>query len=179
MENSDLEKLRFPIGHFEKPALFTKEIVLGYIATITAFPEKLKVAVSDLDEKQLDTPYRDGGWTIRQVVHHCADSHMNSLIRFKLALTEETPTIKPYFENLWANLADSQMAIEPSLQILEGLHQRWGFLLNSLSEQELEKSFIHPEHGKLFQLKEVIGAYAWHCDHHFAHITELKKRKDW
>jgi hypothetical protein len=179
MENSDLEKLRFPIGHFEKPALYTKEIVSGYIAIIAAFPEKLKAAVSDLDEEQLDTPYRDGGWTIRQVVHHCADSHMNSLIRFKLALTEETPIIKPYFENLWANLADSQMAIEPSLQILEGLHQRWGFLLNSLTEEELEKSFIHPEHGKIFQLKEVIGAYAWHCDHHLAHITELKKRKEW
>lgn len=179
MENSELEKLRFPIGHFEKPKAYTKEIVSDFITTIGEFPENLKAEVSHLNEEQLNTPYRNGGWTIRQVIHHCADSHVNSLIRFKLALTEEAPIIKPYFENLWANLSDSQMAIEPSLQLLTGLHQRWIVLLESLSEQDLEKSFIHPEHTTAFQLKETIGLYAWHCNHHLAHITELKKRKDW
>lgn len=179
MENLDLEKLRFPIGHFVKPEEYTEEIISSFITTIASFPEKLKVEVAHLNEEQLNTPYRDGGWTIRQVVHHCADSHMNSLIRFKLALTEETPIIKPYFENLWANLADSQMPIEPSLLLLEGLHQRWSILLESLAKEELEKSFIHPEHHIAFQLKETIGLYAWHCDHHLAHITELKKRMDW
>jgi len=179
MENLDLEKLRFPVGHFEKPALFTKEIISEFIATIAAFPEKIKAEVSLLNEEQLNTPYRNEGWTIRQVVHHCADSHMNSIIRFKLALTEDSPIIKPYFENLWANLADSKMAIEPSLLLLEGLHQRWTILLNSLTEEELTKTFIHPEHGMKFQLKEIIGLYAWHCNHHLAHITELKSRKGW
>ena len=179
MENLELEKLRFPIGHFEKPNLFTKEIISGFIATIAAFPEKLKTAVSLLNEEQLNTPYKNEGWTIRQVVHHCADSHMNSFIRFKLTLTEEAPIIKPYFENLWANSVDSKMGIESSLLLLEGLHHRWTILLDSLTEEELEKNFIHPEHGVKFQLKEIIGLYAWHCNHHLAHITELKKRKNW
>ncbi|MFZ9846607.1 MAG: YfiT family bacillithiol transferase, partial [Flavobacteriales bacterium] len=126
------------------------------------------------------TPYREMGWTIRQVVHHCADSHMNSLTRFKLTLTEDKPVVKPYWEDRWAELVDSKsMPISPSVQMLEGIHARWTVLLNSLSEQDLVKSFIHPEHGKEFRVDENIGVYAWHCNHHLAHITELKKRKNW
>ncbi len=179
MTTTDLEKLKFPIGKFEKPASLTKEILDSFINDIETFPQRLDQEVSHLDRQQLDTPYRPGGWSIRQVVHHCADSHMNSITRFKLALTEDKPGIKPYFEDRWAELPDSRIAIEPSLQLLQGLHLRWTALLKSLTEEELAKSFIHPEHGKEFRLDENIGVYAWHCNHHLAHITGLKKQKGW
>ncbi|HSZ71626.1 MAG TPA: putative metal-dependent hydrolase [Cytophagaceae bacterium] len=178
--NNLLNSLQFPIGKYEAPQTLTQELVNGYIKDIASFPKRLLQAVKGLDKQQLDTPYRPGGWTIRQVVHHCADSHMNSLIRFKLALTEETPTIKPYYEERWAELADSKnMDITPSLLLLEGLHQRWVTLLQSLTAKDLEKTFIHPEHGKRFRLDENIGVYAWHCNHHLAHINTLKKNRNW
>ena len=180
MTNSELDNLRFPIGHFTKPEKYTKAVLEQYIQTIADFPSKLKQEVAHLSNEQLETPYRPEGWTIRQVVHHCADSHMNSFIRFKLALTEDKPTIKPYFEDRWAELPDSKnMPIASSLQLLEGLHFRWTVLLKSLSDENLERKFIHPEHGNEIALKENIGVYAWHCEHHLAHITELKKRKGW
>ena len=180
MTTAELEKLRFPIGHFVKPESYSKEIITKYIQTISEFPTKLKLEVSHLNSEQLETEYRPDGWTIKQVIHHCADSHMNSFIRFKLALTEEKPKIKPYFEDRWANLSDGKnMQIESSLLILEGLHERWITLLKSLSDENLERTFIHPEHGNETRLKENIGIYAWHCEHHLAHITELKKRKSW
>jgi hypothetical protein len=180
MLEQDLEILRFPIGRFKKPDIISKELIELWIGDIESFPARLKQEVVDLNEEQLNTPYREMGWTTRQVVHHCADSHMNSLTRFKLALTEEKPTIKPYWEERWAELADSKtMPIAPSLQMLEGIHARWTVLLNSFAEQDYSKSFVHPEHGKEFRLDEIIGVYAWHCNHHLAHITELKKRKNW
>lgn len=176
----DLEKLCFPIGRFVKPAALNEVVIHSFIRDIQIFPERLRIETENLSEQQLDTPYRPQGWTIRQVVHHCADSHMNSLIRIKLALTEDAPVIKPYFEDRWAELADSKIfSIEPSLQLLSGLHARWVVLLKSLMANDLEKVFIHPEHGKEFRLDETIGMYAWHCNHHLAHITELKKRKGW
>ncbi|HWS60267.1 MAG TPA: putative metal-dependent hydrolase, partial [Flavobacterium sp.] len=131
-------------------------------------------------EEQLNTQYRLEGWTIRQVVHHCADSHMNSLTRLKLALTEDKPTIKPYREELWAELPDSKnLPLESSLKMLEGIHYRWSILLNNLTKEHRERTFIHPNKGKEFRIDENIGLYAWHCNHHLAHIIETKKRNQW
>ena len=175
-----LEQLKYPIGQFESPATITKEIVSQWIAAISSFPTRLKNEVNHLTDEQLDTQYRPEGWTIRQVIHHCADSHMNSLTRFKLALTEDQPTIKPYYEERWAELLDSKnMPIAPSLKMLEGIHERWTVLLNHLTEEQKARIFIHPEHGKKFRIDENIGVYAWHCNHHLAHITETKKRNNW
>ena len=174
-----LEQLKYPIGKFEKPEIITQDLLTRWIAVIGEFPARLKNEVSHLNEEQLDSPYRPEGWTIRQMVHHCADSHMNSFIRFKLALTEELPIIKPYREEQWAELADVHMPIIHSLMLLEGLHARWAALLQSLSEQDLNRKYIHPAHGKEIPLNETIGLYAWHGMHHLAHITELKKQKGW
>lgn len=175
-----IEQLKFPIGPFVKPNVLTEELLTTYISDIEKFPARLRNEVENLTEEQLDIPYRPGGWTIRQVVHHCADSHMNSLTRFKLALTEEKPFIKPYFEERWAELADSKtMPIDAALKMLEGLHQRWTVLLKSLKTSDWSKSFIHPEHGKEFRLDENVGIYAWHCNHHLAHITTLKLTNKW
>lgn len=180
MNKQTLEQLKYPIGRFKKPEIISKEYLQNCISIIENFPEKLKSEVGQLTDKQLDTSYRENGWTIRQVIHHCADSHINSILRFKLALTEENPTIKPYFEDRFAELKDSRnFPIEASLQILEGTHKRWTALLKSLSEEDLQKTFIHPEHNKEFSLEENIGIYAWHCNHHLAHISNLKKRMGW
>jgi hypothetical protein len=180
MENSSLEKLRYPIGKFIAPEIYSSEYLINKIAEIASFPERLKKEVIHLTEEQLDTPYRQDGWTIRQVIHHCADSHMNCFIRIKWTLTEDKPLIKFYHEDRWAELHDNlTMPIQPTLSFLEGLHFRLAYLMNSLTEAELEKSFIHPEHNAAFQLKEIIGTYSWHGNHHLAHITELKKQKGW
>lgn len=176
----NIEALRYPIGEFKKPEKLTSEILGKYISDIESFPKRLRPEVENLTDEQLDTPYRPDGWTIRQVVNHCADSHMNALIRFKLAITEDQPTIKPYFEKRWAELADSKtMTIEPALLILDGLHKRWTVLLESFSEDDLKRSYMHPEHAREVRLDESIGLYAWHCNHHLKHITELKKRRNW
>lgn len=174
------EDLKYPIGSFTEPASINKVSLEGWINDIAAFPERLSAAVKHLSAGQLDTPYRPGGWTLRQVVHHCADSHMNCWIRFKLALTEDKPVIKPYMENLWAELPDSRiMEIQPSLSLLEALHTKWVFLLRSLSEQDLERVYVHPQAGKEYSLALAIALYAWHCNHHLAHILSLKARKGW
>ena len=176
----NLEALKYPIGKFKKPENITNEILTSWKNDIATFPLRLKKEVDNLSDNQLDTPYRPDGWTIRQVVHHCADSHINSFIRFKLALTENNPTIKPYYEERWAELTDSKyFPIEPSLKILEGIHYRWSELLDKLTNEDLEKTFTHPEHNKTFNLLENIGVYAWHCNHHLAHITTLKVRNNW
>lgn len=180
MTDQELENLKFPIGHFVKPLELTKELREAFIKDIESFPVRLEKEVASLTDEQLDTEYRPKGWTIRQVVHHCSDSHMNSLTRFKLALTEDKPTIKPYWEDRWAELADSRtMPVAPALQMLKGLHARWTVLLKSVKEEEWKRSFIHPEHGKEITLAENIGIYAWHCNHHLTHITNLKARKNW
>jgi hypothetical protein len=175
-----LEQLKFPIGKFEKPDVITSKMITQYISDIEMFPSKLRAETEHLSDEQLNTVYRPDGWTIRQVINHCADSHMNSLVRFKLALTEDKPIIKPYFEDRWAELADSKnIPIEPALKMIEGLHQRWVILLKSFTEEQLKRCFIHPEHGREISISENIGIYGWHCNHHLAHITTLKKQKDW
>ena len=180
MENSALEKLRYPIGKFVAPELYSGNYLAEKIAEIASFPERLKKEVAFLTDEQLDTPYRQDGWTVRQVIHHCADSHINCFIRIKWALTEDKPIIKFYHEDRWAENHDNlTMPIQPTLSFLEGLHYRLAYLMKSLNEEDLEKTFIHPEHNSEFKIKEIIGLYAWHGNHHLAHITELKKKKGW
>lgn len=176
----NLEELKFPIGQFRKSLSIKAAFLNRCRKDIATFPTRLQKEVKHLSAEQLDTPYRPEGWTIRQVVHHCADSHMNSLIRFKLTLTEDKPSIKPYFEDRWAELSDSKnMPIEPSIKILEGVHERWVMILNNLLPEDLHRIYIHPEYGKEFALDEAICLYAWHCNHHLAHITTLKATKGW
>lgn len=174
------DKLQYPIGKFKKNAVYTPEMTGQNIRIIETFPERLKKEIAHFDDEQLDTPYRPGGWTVRQVVNHCADSHMNSFLRCKLALTEDLPVIKPYLQDAWARLADSRnIPVQPALSLLEGLHERWAVLLRSLTEAALKRRFVHPGEGQEFSLHETISLYAWHCDHHLAHITTLKQIKNW
>jgi len=175
-----MEELKYPIGKFQKPDAYTSQILSTYISVINHFPQKLKQEVDHLTDEQLDTPYRPDGWTVRQVVNHCSDSHANAFIRLKLALTEETPTITAYAEALWAELPDSKnMPIQPALMLLQGLHSRWAIVLKNLTDKEWNRGFIHPEKNREIKLNESAGMYAWHCNHHLAHITGLKKRKGW
>ncbi|WP_027383216.1 YfiT family bacillithiol transferase [Epilithonimonas caeni] len=171
----NLEALKYPVGKFVKPEFIKKETIDYAISDIENFPGLIKTEIQNLDEKDLQLRYRPEGWTINQVIHHCADSHINSYLRFKLALTENVPTIKPYEESLWAKLPDNQLSPFVSLQLLEALHTRWVFILKSLSEEDLNKEFIHPEQSEKISLKENILVYSWHCRHHLAHIKQAKE----
>jgi uncharacterized damage-inducible protein DinB len=170
--------LRYPIGKFQRADNVDEAQRRVLVAAIAEAPSKLKAAVAGLSEQQLDTPYRPGGWTVRQVVHHLADSHMNSFVRFKLALTEDEPTIKPFDEGRWAELADGKARVEPSLLLLETLHQRWVLLLDSLGPSDWQRQFRHPERGTM-TLGDNLQLYAWHGRHHVAHITSLRERNGW
>ncbi|MDE2757981.1 MAG: bacillithiol transferase BstA [Acidobacteriota bacterium] len=175
----DLQKLRYPIGRFEPPTRIDKDQIEKWINEIEALPDDLRRAVKGLTDTQLDTPYRPGGWTIRQVIHHLPDSHMNSFIRFKWTLTEDRPEIKAYFEDRWAELPDYAVApVSASLDLLEALHRRWVALLRSLTRRDLDRIFIHPDSGPA-NLAETIGSYAWHGRHHLAHIREAIRRERW
>jgi uncharacterized damage-inducible protein DinB len=174
-----MEKLQFPIGKFNHTGIISNEQRELWINEIAQAPEKLRQAVLGLTDNQLDTAYRPQGWTIRQVVHHIADSHMNSYIRFKLALTEDLPTIKPYEEARWAELSDSvSLPVEISLQLLDSLHLRWVDVLRNTEAAAFNRSFIHPESGET-PLAKNLGIYAWHGNHHIAHITGLRDRMGW
>ncbi|NDI34431.1 YfiT family bacillithiol transferase [Chengkuizengella sediminis] len=173
-----MEDLRYPIGEFKHDAEITDKKLNLKIKQIEDAPKKLRNAVDGLSEEQLDTPYRPEGWTVRQVVHHLADSHMNGFIRFKWTLTEDQPTIKAYDEKRWAELSDSFEDIQVSLSLLDVLHKKWVLLLKSLSPEDLEKTFIHPDFG-LVSLRKNVDLYAWHGEHHIAHITRLIIRMDW
>jgi uncharacterized damage-inducible protein DinB len=169
---------RFPIGKYNRAAADLTDH-RGSIATLVALPEKLRSAIEGLSDAQLDTPYRDGGWTVRQLVHHVADSHMNAYIRIRLALTEDWPTIKPYDEKAWAELADARTAPVPvSLNILDGLHDRWAALLRSLGEEQWQHGYNHPVNGRQ-TIAEAVALYDWHSRHHVAHIEELRKSRNW
>jgi hypothetical protein len=170
--------LRYPIGKFEPAAVGTPEQRKDWIETIAAAPARYRAAVGGLSDAQLDTPYRPDGWTVRQVIHHVADSHMNSFIRFRLALTEDQPTIKPYDEAKWALLKDAAEPVEVSLQLIECLHRRWVVMLRSLPDADFGRTVRHPEIG-VIDLDYLLAQYAWHSRHHEAHITGLRGRSGW
>jgi hypothetical protein len=169
---------RYPLGKFVKPEIVTPDDRLRAIATLAELPEMLRNAVDGLDTAQLSTPYREGGWTVRQVVHHLADSHMNAVVRLKLALTENWPTIKPYDEKAWARLRDMAAPIEWSLELVESLHARWVMLLQSLDEEQWHRGYKHPDDGPVV-LDMMTLLYAWHSLHHVAHITHLRAKESW
>jgi uncharacterized damage-inducible protein DinB len=170
---------RYPIGRYERRDVLTPDERAAMIEQIAAAPQKMRDAVAGLTPRQLETPYRDGGWTLRQVVHHVPDSHMNSYVRFKLALTEQTPTIRPYDEAGWAELADSvDTPPETSMALLESLHDRWVRLLRSMSADDFQRTLNHPENG-LMTLDAMLALYAWHGQHHVAHITSTRTRNGW
>lgn len=169
---------RFPIGVFESPASISADERTGAVASIAELPEQLRNAVDGLSSAQLGTPYREGGWTLRQVVHHVADSHMNAFIRVKLALTEDWPKVKPYDEGAWAKLHDMAAPVEWSLELVEALHARWVMLLQSLAEQQWQRGYLHPEDGRVTVELSAL-TYAWHSRHHVAHITHLRAKEGW
>jgi uncharacterized damage-inducible protein DinB len=171
--------LRYPIGKFHYDGLLTDDQKRAFVDDISQAPSSLRAAVTDLSEAQLDTPYRPGGWTVRQTAHHVPDSHMNAYIRFKLALTEDDPTIKPYEQQLWADLADTrETPVEVSLTMLDSLHDRWVRLLRSLRTADWQRTFRHPELGAM-TLEKTLALYAWHGRHHVTHITALRARNGW
>jgi len=180
MEKDTLKKLQYPIGKFLAPSTITKEHLEEWINVLELLPNRLEELVGPLSEQQLETPYRPGGWTVRQLVHHISDSHHNSYIRFKWALTEDNPVIKPYDEKAWAELFDSRTApIQMSLDHLKAVHGKLVYLLKGLSENDLKRKFTHPEGNMESTLEENIGRYAWHSNHHFAHIKNLIDREGW
>ena len=169
---------RYPIGKFQRPETISADDRLSAIATLAELPTHLRNAVGNLNHTQLGTPYREGGWTVRQLVHHIADSHMNAFVRIKLALSEDWPTIKPYDEKTWATLHDSAAPVEWSLNLIEALHARWVMLLQSLDEQQWQRGYRHPESGPM-SVELATCLYAWHSRHHTAHINHLRQREDW
>jgi hypothetical protein len=172
------EALSYPIGRFDPTAPFPPDRRSAAIEVFATLPDDLRRAVAGLTEAQLDAQYRSYGWTVRQLVHHIADSHMNGYIRLKLAITEDQPTIKPYDQNLWATLPDSAMPIDVSIGIVDGVHRRWVTLWRSLSPEQFSRAFVHPEMGPL-TVNTHLHLYAWHSRHHVAHITNLRSRNGW
>lgn len=169
---------RYPIGKYE-PQPFSEAQKEKWLLDIKFLPEELERSLLNLDTVQLETPYRDGGWTVQQLVHHVADSHMNAYIRFKLGVTEENPTIKPYEEKLWAEQPDNQLPVNISITLLHALHQRWYTAIKHLKEADWNRTIVHPEHGRQMSLWFLLGLYAWHGKHHTAHITSLRERNNW
>ncbi len=171
--------LRYPIGRFRRPASLTQEERTAAVAALAEAPARLREAVAGLGEAQLDTPYRPGGWTVRQLVHHVPDSHLNAYVRCKLALTEVEPIIRPYDEDSWAQLPESRSApIEASLALLDSLHRRWGLVLREMTPADWQRMLVHPESGRQ-SVEQLIALYAWHGRHHVAHVTELRRREGW
>ena len=169
---------RYPIGKYE-PQVFSHQQKEKYLLDLKYLPDDLENALQNLDAAQLNTPYREGGWTVNQLVHHVADSHMNAYIRFKLGLTENAPTIKPYLEKEWALLADNHVPVNISITLLHALHQRWYALVKDLSETDFERTVVHPESGRVMSLWFLLGLYSWHGKHHVAHITTLRENNKW
>lgn len=174
---SGIENLKYPIGKFNSPEIISEAHIKDWIAIIANFPLHISTEVSQLSLSEFGYKYRPGGWTIKQVLNHCVDSHMNTVVRFKLALTEDCPTIKPYDESAWAELSDTlQYSINDSIILLEQIHKRWVFLLKSLNSEQFNRKFLHPNGDELVSLKENLGIYAWHCQHHLQHIINAKNR---
>ena len=174
-----INDLRYPIGEFDRSYEVSPAARAERIKVITELPSAVAIAVTGLSERQLDTEYRPDGWTVRQTVHHIADSHSNSLTRFKLALTEDSPpTIRPYYEERWAELGDSKLPVDVSLKMIEAIHTRWVALLDTMNEDDFKREFVHPETGN-WPLEGALALYAWHSQHHTAHITRLREREGW
>ncbi len=170
---------RFPIGRFDRSAPITPEQIPALVEQVADVPARVRAAVEGLAHAQLDTPYREGGWTVRELVHHLPDSHMNAYVRFRLALTEEEPTIKPYDEAGWAELEDARTApVEVSLALLDALHDRWTRLLRAMRPEDFQRTLRHPDHG-VMRLGSMLALYAWHGRHHTAHLTALRERMGW
>jgi hypothetical protein len=179
MENT-LEHLQYPIGRYQKPETFSPELMKEWIAVLKALPSWMDACIENLDEKQLEVPYREGGWNTRQVVHHLADSHMNAYIRIRLMLTEDNPTIKPYNETSWAELPDVTIVpVNVSVTMLHAMHRRMIALLQTVLPGDWERTYYHPEHERDFPLWEVTAMYAWHSRHHTEHIRKLRERMNW
>lgn len=176
----ELEYLRYPIGRFTPKDHYSADEIRSNVQLISALPSKFINLCGAWDEKKLDTPYRPEGWTVRQLIHHVADSHMNAYVRFRLAMTEDNPVIKPYRQGLWAELPDAKSAqIELSLQLMKFLHIRWVLLLNSFSDADLARTYHHPESLRDTRLDEAIASYAWHSEHHYQHVFRLAEREGW
>lgn len=175
-----LEQIKYPIGRYKAPTEFTPQLINGWIAAIEALPSWLDPCIENLDEAQLETPYRDGGWNARQVIHHLADSHMNAYIRLKLALTEDNPVVKPYDENLWSELYDVKtVPVNISITLLHALHRRWVAQLGSLSDTDWKRTYFHPEQNKSVPIWQMTALYAWHGRHHMEQIRSLRERMGW
>lgn len=176
----DPNELRYPIGQFRSQESYTASEIRSNIQIISALPSKFINLLGNWDDHRLDTPYRPDGWTVRQLIHHVADSHINAYTRCRLAMTEDNPVIKPYEEQLWAELPDAKTAqVELSLQLMRYVHLRWVLLLNSLDENDLARTYFHPGSQKSFRLDEVIANYAWHSEHHYQHAFRLAQRNNW
>jgi hypothetical protein len=175
----DVEQLKYPVGKFQPQESYIPTEIAALVNEIENLPAKLEAVVAGFSEQQFDTPYREEGWTVRQVIHHMADSHMNAYIRFKWSLTEDTPLIKAYFEKLWAETPEVSASPALSVTLLKALHAKWVVLLKKLSATDFSKSFIHPETKKEVRLDRLTALYAWHGRHHLAHITSLKERMGW
>jgi len=176
----ELERLKYPVGKFKSPEIITEELRVEYIKNIEDLPDIVEKIVAPLSAQQLNTPYRPEGWTVRQVVHHMADSHINSYVRFRWTLTEDEPMIKPYNEKPWAELPDAKDGdVELSLSLLKSLHARWVVLLRAMSQNDYQKKLGHPDWTSKLSLNKMVALYSWHCLHHTAHITELIRREGW
>lgn len=175
----ELDSIRYPIGRAQRPEKMTPELRAEFIAAVEAVPGALRQAVAGLTEQQLDTPYREGGWTVRQVVHHLADAQVNAYVRFRLGMTEENPPIKPFDENTWAELPDAKTApVEASLKLVEATHDRWARLMRSLPPEAFGRTVQHPVNGPM-TLDAILAIYSWHGRHHTAHIAGLRERMGW
>jgi uncharacterized damage-inducible protein DinB len=180
VSTTSTEDLRYPIGKFALPESPGAADVAAWRRDFAELPDKLRAAVANLSDAQLDTPYRDGGWTVRQTVHHIADSHLNAFCRIRLALTEDSPTIKTYDEGAWAELADVRtLPLAPSLAILDGVHTRIVALFDAMTPEQWQRGFVHPERGRIMTIAQTAALYSWHSRHHVAHITSLRTRKQW
>ena len=174
------EQLRYPIGRYEVPEVYPSEMQDEWIASIEALPKWLDLCIENLDEHQIHTPYRPGGWTVNQVIHHVADSHMNAYVRLKLTLTEENPVVKPYDEKLWAELPDVEtVPVNISITLLHALHRRWGQVLRNMQPEDWERTYYHPEHERYVPLWEMTDLYSWHGRHHMEQIRQLRQRMNW
>ncbi len=179
MEKDELEKLKYPIGRFHAPDNFTDASRKEAIETLRNLPKKLSPIVNALSEAQLQTPYRPGGWSVKQLIHHIADSHMNSYTRFKFGLTEDRPTIMPYDQDAWVNTPENELPVSVPLSLIDSIHQKLAHLLSSFSDDEFNRTVFHPEMKEEISLDRLAALYAWHSEHHLAHVTELIKREDW